>query len=156
MPETTVLATAGCPTVAFPACCPIQFFPVAAGEFCVTAVLDNNNAPGTILEAAFPFSIEGTITITAGNTVTGTATVTIYADQLGGPIDMEIGNSGPVPIPGDGTFPWTVTVPGGTLPDAPAGGSNLYRLAAVLTVVNSGGVLTETSSFVDIGTFRIS
>jgi hypothetical protein len=156
MAETAALASRpGCPTVAIPACCPIQFFPVAGGEFCVTAVLDNNGAPATILEAAFPFTIEGTITITAGNTVTGTATVTIFADQLGGPIDQAIGSVS-VNIPGDGTFPWTVTVPGGTLPDAPAGGSNLYRLAAVLTMVNSGGVLTETSSFVDIGTFRIS
>jgi hypothetical protein len=155
MSDTAALASAGCPQPVFPLCCPIQFPPRPLGDFCVDQVLDNNGNPTTILEAALPFDVRGRIVITAGNALTGTATVTIYADQLGGPIDQAIGNVS-VPIPGDGTFPWTVTVPGGTLPDAPAGGSNLYRLAAVFTMVNSAGTPTETSSFVDLGTFRIS
>jgi hypothetical protein len=137
----------------------IQFFPVPGGTFTVTAVEDNNGAPARVLEAALDFRVRGEITISAGNAITGTATVTIYADQLGGPIDQAIG-SVPVNIPGDSPvgnpFTWTVTVAGGTLPNAPAGGSNLYRLAAVLTMVNSNNVLTETSAFVDLETFRIS
>jgi hypothetical protein len=137
----------------------IQFFPLPGGTFTVTAVEDNNGNPAKVLEAALDFRVRGEITISAGNTITGTATVTIYADQLGGPIDQAIG-SVPVNIPGDSPvgnpFAWTVTVTGGTLPDAPAGGSNLYRLAAVLTMVNSNNVLTETSAFVDLETFRIS
>ena len=103
-----------------------------------SAVLDNNGNPAAVLEAALDFSVEGTITISAGNAITGTATVRLYADQLGGPIDQAIGTPAVVAITGDGTYAWTVTVNAGTLPDAPAGGSNLYRLAAVLTVVNSG------------------
>lgn len=135
----------------------IQFFPVTAGGTFTATVKDNNGNPATILEAARNFSVEGNITINAGNVITGTATVTVYADQLGGPIDRDIGTTGStININGDGTFPWTVTVAGGTLPDAPAGQSNLYRLAAVLTMVNSLNVLTETSSFVDLDTFRIS
>ena len=136
-----------------PVCCPIQF--VCDGDFCVDEVRDNNGAPARVLEAKDPFSVLGRIEVRAGNAITGTATVTIYADQLGGPYDAAIG-SVTVNITGDGTFNWTVTVPGGTLPDAPAGGSNLYRLAAVLTLVNSGGQPTETSSFVTLGTYRIS
>jgi len=133
----------------------IQFFPLPAGTFTVDNVVDNNGNPATVLEAALPFDVNGEIIIAAGNAITGTATVTIYADQLGGPFDGSIGDTDVV-IPGDGTFPWTVTVPGGTLPDAPAGESNLYRLAAVLTMVNAGGVFTETSAFVDLELFRIS
>lgn len=155
MSDTAALASAGCPQPTFPLCCRIQFPPRPLGDFCVDQVRDNNGNPATILEAALPFDVTGRIVITAGNALTGTATVTIYADQLGGPIDQAIGSVS-VPIPGDGTFPWTVTVPAGTLPDAPAGGSNLYRLAAVFTMVNSAGTATETSSFVDLGTFRIS
>jgi hypothetical protein len=136
-------------------CCPIQFPPRPAGKFCVDEVHDNNDAPATILEAKDPFTVTGRIEVTAGNALTGTATVTIYADQLGGDVDKSIGSVA-VNIPGDGSFPWSVTVPGGTLDDAPAGGSNLYRLAAVFTMVNSNQVLTETSSFVDLGTYRIS
>ena len=140
----------------------IQFFPLsAAGTFDAT-VLDNNGAPGTVLEAALQFSVTGQITINAGQAITGRATVTVYADQLGGPIDRAIGTPATVNINGDGTVPWTVTVAGTTLPDVPppgpppAGQSSLYRLAAVLTMVNSAGRGTETTSFVDLGLFRIS
>jgi hypothetical protein len=152
MSDTATSAGTGCPQPTFPLCCPIQFPPRPLGDFCVDQVTDNNGNPATILDAALPFVVTGRIVITAGNAITGTATVTIYADQLGGPFDQTIGSVS-VLIPGDGIFPWTVTVPGGTLP---AGGSNLYRLAAVFTMVNSAGTLTETSSFVDLGTFRIS
>lgn len=136
-------------------CCPIQFPPKPGGCLCVDEVHDNNDAPATVLEAKYDFTIYGRIVITAGNALTGRATVTIYADQLGGKFDDAIG-SVDVDIPGDGTFPWAVTVRGGTLPDAPAGGSNLYHLAAVMSMVNSNGVSTETSAFVDLGLYRIS
>lgn len=140
-----------------PCCCDVQCCPTPCGRFCVDEVVDNNGAPASILEAALPFSVKGKIEVKAGNAITGKATVTIYADQLGGNIDRAIGRTAPpIDITGDGTFPWTVTVPGGTLPDAPAGGSNLYRLAAVFTMVNSANQPTETSSFADLGTFRIS
>jgi hypothetical protein len=138
-----------------PFCCDIQFFPMPGGYFCVDVVVDNNGNPAAVLEAASPFDIRGRIGIFAGNVITGAATVTIYADQLGGTVDQAIG-AVQVNITGDGVYRWTVTIPGGTLPDAPAGGSNLYRLAAVLTMKNSSGVQTETSSFAEIGTFRIA
>lgn len=134
----------------------IQFFPVTAAGTFTASVVDNNGNPATILEAKLNFTVKGDITINAGDAITGTATITVYADQLGGPIDKAIGTPATVNINGDGTFPWTVTVPGSTLPDAPAGGSNVYRLAAVFTMANSAGKPTETSSFVDLGTFRIS
>src|SRR5215217_3407362 len=101
--ETALVSTSGCRTV-LPACCPIQF--VVAGTFCVERVVDNNGNPAAVLEASLPFSVEGTITISAGNAITGTATVTLYADQLGGPFDDQIG-SVEVQIPGDGTYDWT-------------------------------------------------
>jgi hypothetical protein len=155
MSKTAALTSRGCPTPVFPLCCRIQFPPRPLGDFCVDKVVDNNDAPATTLEAALPFTISGRIVVTAGNAITGTATVTIYADQLGGPFDDAIGTV-TVNIPGDGTFKWTITVPGGTLKDAPQGGSNLYRLAAVFTMVNSANVPTETSAFVDLGMYRIS
>jgi hypothetical protein len=125
-------------------------------KFCVDVVCDNNGAPLEVLEAALPFEVRGRIIITAGQAITGTARVTIYADQLGGSFDGPLAYVD-VDIPGDGTYPWTVTVPANTLPDTPpASGSALYRLAAVLTMVNSNGAATETSSFVEMGTFRVS
>jgi hypothetical protein len=145
----------GC-TPPLPCCCDVQCCPTPCGRFCVDEVVDNNGAPATILEAALAFSVKGKIEFKAGNAITGKATVTLYADQLGGDVDKAIGTAPPVDITGDGTYSWTVTVPGGTLPDAPAGGSNLYRLAAVFTMVNSANKPTETSSFADLGTFRIS
>jgi hypothetical protein len=137
-----------------PKCCPVQY--VVRSVFCVDVVVDNNGAPADILEAAKPFDVKGRIIITAGQAITGKARVTIYADQLGGSFDGPLGYV-EVDIPGDGTYPWTVTVPADTLPDTPPDdGSALYRLAAVLTMKNSSGVTTETSSFVEIGTFRVS
>jgi hypothetical protein len=133
----------------------IQFFPVPAGEFNVTNVLDVNGAPANVLEASQPFDVEGEIVINAGNAITGTATVRLYADQLGGPIDQEIGNAANVAIDGDGTFPWTVNVPANTLPDAPSGDSNLYQLAAVLKMVNSANKPTNITAHEVIGTFTI-
>jgi len=149
--------------VGIPVCCPIQFPARPLGDFCVTEVVDNNGVPARNLEAAQYFDVKGEIRINAGHAITGTATVSVYADQLGGDIDQEIGRTAPaINITGDGTFQWTVRVPGGTLPDVapplppPAGRSNLYRLAAALTMVNSVGGGTETASFVDLGTFMIS
>jgi hypothetical protein len=139
----------------------IQFFPAtAAGTFTAT-VLDNNGNPATVLEAGLPISATGQITINAGQAITGTATVRAFADQLGGPFDQIIGTPATVNITGDGTFNWTINVPVGTFPEVappapPPAASNLYRLAAHMTMVNSGGLGTETSSFEDLGTFMIS
>jgi hypothetical protein len=138
----------------------IQFFPAAAAGTFTATVLDNNGNPATVLEAGNLVIITGQITITAGQAITGTATVRAFADQLGGPFDQIIGTT-TANITGDGTFNWTINVPVGTFPEVappapPPAASNLYRLAAHLTMVNSGGLGTETSSFVDLDTFMIS
>lgn len=139
----------------------IQFFPTTGGSFTVTSVSDNNGAPSHNLEAKSPFDVQGDLKIAAGDAITGKATVTIYVDQLGGHIDRPVG-SATVAITGDGSYPWKVTVPGATLPDAPpvppnpAAGSNLYRMAAVLTMENSAAKGTETTAFVEMGLYGIS
>ena len=84
----------------------------------------------------------------------------IYAEELGGPINQQLGcvqvpiNPTPTDPSGTTTYNWTVSFPGSptVLPDPQAGDSQLYRLGAVFTY---GVQLTDIQSFVDMGMFLI-
>ena len=84
----------------------------------------------------------------------------IYAEELGGPINQQLGcvqvpiNPTPTDPSGTTTYNWTVSFPGNptVLPDPQAGDSQLYRLGAVFTY---GVQLTDIQSFVDMGMFLI-
>lgn len=138
----------------------LQFTPPFKGRFDFTRVTDPNGAPSDILEASQPFDVEGTLWVEASNLLDGDAKVTVYADQLGGPFDGPIG-SVMIPLTGDipstSPQPWTVTVVANTLQNAPLGGGNIYKLAAVLEVFNSVGTLLGVSALEELpGLYRIS
>jgi hypothetical protein len=129
----------------------IQFFPVPLGTF-TASVIDNNGAPSKVVEAGLDFSVEGAIVLNAGNIITGTMTVTAYADEVGGPFDASIGST-PVTIPGDGTFPYKVTIPANKLANPPTS-SGVYELTAVLTHTTSAGTLTNVTAFENLEQVR--
>ena len=100
--------------------------------------------------------------VTLPDYLQGTATVCVYADELGGPFAGVIGpcaqlsiNPGPVPDPSGSTkYDWTVTYNGGSgvLPD-PSSSSQLYHLAAVFVFGQPG---LDIGGFVDMGLFLIN
>jgi hypothetical protein len=120
---------------------------------------DPNGNPTEVLDVDLGFAISGTVTLP--DFLQGTATVCVYADELGGPFDDRIApcaqltiTPGPIPDPsGSTTYPWTVTYDGasGVLPD-PSSSSQLYHLAAVFVFSDPA---LDIGSFVDIGLFLI-
>jgi hypothetical protein len=131
----------------------IQFFPVPVGTF-TASVVDNNGAPSNVVEAGRDFFVDGNIDLTAGNIITGTMTVTAYADEVGGPFDARIGST-TVAIPGDGNFPYRVTVLANTLSNPPTS-SGVYELTAVLAHNTSTATLTNVTAFEDLEQVRAS
>lgn len=133
---------------------PVQFLPMA-GNFYVDKMTDPNGAPSSVLEAALGFEVKGHIELPGW--LTGKGTVRLFADEFGGPLDEEIGNT-MIDISGGSTpltsYAWTISVPGGRLPDQPAG-SGLYHLGLAFTFVNPTGVRTDIVSFFDVGVFMI-
>ena len=139
----------------------MQLSPPGAASFSVNAITDPNGTPTEVLDVDLGFVITGTVTLP--NFLNGTATVCVYADELGGPFDdriapcaqLTIQPARPIPDPsGSTTYPWTVTYDGnsGVLPD-PSTTSQLYRLAAVFVF---GDPALDIGSFVELGLFLIN
>jgi len=147
--------------MAIPGTTGVQLSAPGAASFSVTAITDPNGNPTEVLDVDLGFVITGTVTLP--NFLQGTATVCVYADELGGPFDdaiapcaqLTIQPARPVPDPsGSTTYPWTVSYNGssGVLPD-PSNSSQLYHLAAVFVFGDPG---LDIGSFVDMGLFLIN
>jgi Trypsin-like peptidase domain/Sel1 repeat len=136
---------------------PVELAHAGRGEFTVESISDPGGAPSNVLDVDQGFEINGTVNLP--NWLIGKGQVYIYADELGGPIDMkltpsaEINITGKITQPGSTTYPWKITFPGNppVLPD-PSPGSQLYRLSAVLQFEDE---TTDIASSVDIGLFVI-
>ena len=137
---------------------PIPFVP-PSGEFDVDSVTDlNGNPVGPVIDADQGFKISGRVQLP--NWLAGTGQVCIYADELGGPFNQQVGctqiniNPQPTDPPGLKPYPWTVTIPGNPSPflDPQPGSSQLYRFAAVFTY---GDQLTDIQSFVEMGAIMV-
>lgn len=143
--------------MAVPGSNPIQLMPAGPAELYVDAMTDPNGAPANVIDVDQGFAISGRVTLP--NWLNGVGHVTIYADELGGPIDKPIGSTD-FPITADPqepqlkTYKWTVNFPGSppVLPD-PSPGSQLYRLAAVFTF---GDQASDVAGFVEMGLFLIN
>lgn len=137
---------------------PISFVP-PSGEFDVDSVTGlSGSALGNVIDADQGFEVNGRVQLP--NWLAGNGQVCIYADELGGPFNQQIGCV-PVPItpnptdpPGLQTYPWTVTIPGSPalFPDPQPGSSQLYHFGAVFTY---GTQLTDIQSFVDMGMLMV-
>lgn len=144
--------------MAVPGSNPIAFVP-PNGEFFVDSVTDlSGGAVGNIIDVDQGFQVNGRVQLP--NWLAGNGQVCIYAEELGGPINQQLGCV-PVaitPNPTDPsalqTYPWTVSFPGSplVLPDPQPGDSQLYHFGAVFTY---GSQLTDIQSFVDMGMFMV-
>ena len=135
----------------------IQLVPAGATAFTVDEVTDPNGDPANVLDVDLGFAVSGTIVLP--NWMNGSGHVAIYADEVGGPIDREIGAVDVAIVatggePGLTTYNWTVNFPGSppVLPD-PSTGSQLYHLAAIFTF---GGQATDIASFVEMGPYLVN
>jgi hypothetical protein len=111
-------------------------FPASLGPGVFTMVVrDNNGNPSQVLEAADPFSIDlwWSIDRAAARVLGGRWEVAAYVESIGPGAERQIGNTQLVQLNGGTSYSTTITVPGGTLPDEPAGQSGAYKLVAVLT-----------------------
>jgi hypothetical protein len=134
----------------------VQLYPPGGATFTVDSMTDPNGNPANVLDVDRGFEVSGTVTLPC--VMQGKATVSLYADELGGKFDGSIGSTtltitgcGQEPISSK-TYPWTVKYDGTSLPD-PSSGSQLYHLAAVFVF---GDQALDIGSFVDLGMFLIN
>ena len=137
---------------------PIPFVP-PSGEFDVDSVTALTGSPvGKVIDADQGFKVIGRVQLP--NWLAGSGQVCLYADELGGPFNQQVGcvpvpiTSNPTDPPGLKTYPWTITVPGSPVvfPDPQPGSSQLYHFSAVFTY---GTQLTDIQSFVDMDMYMV-
>lgn len=129
----------------------IQFMPPGGAYLTVTEVTDKNGAPADVIDVDQGFTVSGQVSLP--NWLGGNATVCIWADEQGGPIDQSLSpcfdlklkppNTEPSPV----TYDWKITFPGNVLPD-PHPGSQIYHLFAKFMYQNQA---TDVAGFADIG-----
>jgi hypothetical protein len=142
-----------------PGSSPVPFVP-PSGTFTVESVttlggvtLANN------IDIDQGFQVNGQVDLP--NWLSGNGQVCIYADELGGPTNKQLGcirfPISPVPTdpPGTTAYPWSVTFPGNppVLPDPDPGHSQFYRLAAVFTF--GSDQRTDIQAGVEMGMWMI-
>jgi hypothetical protein len=141
-----------------PASSPVPFVP-ASGTFTVDSVTDlNGNVLGNNIDLDHGFKVNGHVELP--NWLSGNGQVCVYADELGGPIDKQLGCTpvaiapNPTDPPGATSYPWSVAFPGTppVLPDPQPGASQFYRVAAVFTY---GSQLTDIQAGVEMGMYLI-
>lgn len=138
-----------------PASADIQFLP-AQGEFYVDKLVDPSDKPLTVLDIDLGFTVTGRVELPGW--LTGTGRVRFFADELGGPIDKEIGHAD-INITGSTqpndppakVYDWSIFVKSPELPDE----SKMYRLGLVFVLQTPGGGHTDIGGFYDLGTFLV-
>jgi hypothetical protein len=138
-----------------PATGDVQFVPAGPAKFSVDSITDPGGAPAEVIDVDLGFTVSGKVLLP--NWLNGKGHVTVYADELGGPIDKPIGkvDFDVVADPNEPklkTYNWDINFPGNVLPD-PSPGSQLYRLAAVFTF---GDQSTDIAGFVEMGTYLVN
>jgi hypothetical protein len=136
----------------------IQFVPPGQAKFSVDKITDPGGAPAHVLDVDLGFVVSGIVSLP--NWLSGKGQVCIYADELGGHIDMRLQpcyQFDITPTTGEPklkAYPWSITFPPSppVLPD-PSKGSQLYRLAAVFLF---GDQSTDIAAFVEMGTYLIN
>lgn len=132
-------------------------FPSATGDLTVLEIDDASGNPTSSLDAHELFTVKGKVTMP--DWMKGSATVTVYATEKGGPINEAIGSRDLTidATPSDPSkivpYDWTVDVVPDTLPDPQPGKSQIYDLTAEFVF---GGQPTDIAGFVEIGTYLIN
>jgi len=144
----------------------IQFPSLQKSDFAVDLVTDPNGAPSDVLDLDLGFVVAGHIDFP--NWLSGTGTVAVYADQLGGGYSQKILSkdititASPTDPAATKKIPWKLiyptNLPSGSKPlsdpsPPPPSGSMVYNLVAVFTF---NGVPTDIAAFVEMGTYMIN
>lgn len=135
---------------------PIQFVPPGGVFLTVDSVTDPGGAPADVIDVDLGFTVSGTVVLP--NWLAGTGTISIYADEQGGPIDKVLAPSATITLapsntePNPKTYPWKITFPGNVLPD-PSSGSQIYRLLAKFMYE---GQATDIAGFVVLGDYLVN
>ncbi len=99
----------------------IQFMPPGGVFLTVDSISDPGGAPADVLDVDQGFTVKGTVVLP--NWLAGTGTVTVYADEQGGPIDRALQPSATITLapsntePNPKTYPWQIDFLGNVLPD---------------------------------------
>lgn len=133
----------------------VQFLP-ATGKLYVDELVDPSDAPLTVLDIDKGFTVKGRLELPGW--LSGMGVVRFFADELGGPIDKEIGHAD-IAITGSTTandppskmYSWSIDVKSPTLPDE----SKMYRFGLVFVLQTPGGGHTDIGGFYDLGTFLV-
>jgi hypothetical protein len=134
----------------------IQFMPPGGVFLTVDSITDPGGAPAEVLDVDLGFTVQGTVVLP--NWLAGTGTVTIYADEQGGPIDKALQPSATITLTPSNTEPnpkkyaWSIAFGGNVLPD-PSAGSQIYRLLAKFMYE---GQATDIAGFVVIGDYLVN
>jgi hypothetical protein len=135
---------------------PIQFEPPGGVFLTVDSVTDPGGAPADVIDVDLGFKVSGTVVLP--NWLGGTATVTIYADEQGGPLDKALSPIANITLtpsntePNPKTYPWSITFSGNVLPD-PSAGSQIYRLLAKFMYE---GQASDIAGFVVLGDYLVN
>ncbi len=137
----------------------IQFPNVLLGPGTFSAaVIDNNGAPSAVLEAAAPFTIQASWSVTAlaALLLGGEWQLAAYVESMGPGPEQQVGATVNVALTGATNYNANITVPAGTLPDNPGPGqSGTYKLVTLLTHRNFGNV-TDVAAVVEGPIVRIA
>ena len=136
----------------------MQFPNVLLGPGTFTATLtDNNGSPSTVLEAAAPFTIQCSWTISplAALLLGGEWQVAAYVESMGPGPEQEVGAPVTIALNGNTNYSANIVVPANTLPNNPAPPfSGAYKLVTLLTHRNFGNV-TDVAAVVEGPIVRI-
>lgn len=115
-------------------------------------VLDNTNAPSSVLDANQPFqvTVNWTVPPVLAPFLGGSFRLRIYAESMGPGPEQQIGSKVVAVVPGQQVYSDSITVPGNALLGEGAGAppvSGAYKIVTVLQHVN--GVATEGSGFAE-------
>ncbi len=133
----------------------VQFLP-GTGTMYIDKLIDLTGHPLTVLDIDVGFTFEGRVELPGW--LSGNGVVRLSADEIGGPIDKEIGHAdiaitgSTLPTdPPSKMYPWSITVKSPTLPDE----SKMYQFGVVFILQTAGGGHTDIGGFYDLGAFLV-
>ena len=136
----------------------VQFAP-GGGKFYLDSLVDPSGVPSTVLDIDLGFTVKGRVELPGW--LSGKGLVRLFADEIGGPVDKEIGRDTPnitgsssPTDPPTKVYPWTITVAGTALAD-PSPDSSLYQLGLSFVLLSSAGGHTDIGAFFDLGAYLI-
>jgi hypothetical protein len=128
----------------------IQFMPPGGATLTVDSITDPNGGPVDVIDVDQGFTVAGNVVLPSW--LGGTATVCIWADEQGGPIDRVLS---PCDTNSTKTYQWSITFGGTVLPDPQTSpeGSQIYHLLAKFMYEGQG---TDIAGFADMGYYLIN